>query len=85
MTNKEIFGEIVASRGVTRNSTPLTVIKALVDTTRQASSEVAEIAGSIIYDCLDGGIKDYMDVLTENPGEYISNQTGEVVSVQMIP
>ena len=84
MTANEVFGEIVASRGVTNNSTSLTVIKALVDTTRQATEEVAEIAGSIVCDCLDGNIKDYMEVLTENKGEYFSNRTGEIVSVTLL-
>ncbi len=85
MTMNEMFGYMMASRGVTSNSTVVEVVSALVDTTRQAHEEVADIAGMIIYDFTDGVVKDYMDVLTENEGEYVSNATGEVVSVPMLP
>ena len=86
MTITEIFGYTMASRGVTSNSTVVEVMQALVDTTRQATDEVADVvAGVIIYDFIDGKAKDYMDVLTENEGEYVSNVTDEVVSVPMLP
>ena len=85
MTLGELFGYMMASRGVTNGDGRATAIKALVDTTRQASNELANIAESIIVDFTLGKANDYMEVLGENPGEYISNQTGEVVSVQMIP
>jgi hypothetical protein len=85
MTISELFGEMMACRGVTSNSTTLEVIQALVDTTRQASETVADIAADVLYDFLDGAYREYTEVLTENEGEYISNRTGEVVSVTMIP
>ena len=85
MTISELFGEMMAARGVTSNSTTLEVIQALVDTTRQASEQVADIAADVLYDFLDGAYREYTEVLTETEGEYISNRTGEVVSVTMIP
>ena len=88
MTIGEVFGYCMSARRITSNSTTLEVIQALVDTTRQASEEVAGYAAEILYDFLDYGnsrYQEYMECLTETPGEYVSNRTGEVVSVQMIP
>ena len=85
MTLGELFGYMMASRGVINGHGRVTALKALVDTTRQASNKLANIAESIIVDFTLGKAASYMEVLGENPGEYISNQTGEVVSVQMIP
>jgi pyruvate formate-lyase activating enzyme-like uncharacterized protein len=85
MTMSEVFGHTMAARGVTVNSTVIDVMTALVDTTRQATEEVAEVAKLLIYDLCDGAWLEYMKYLTETPGEYISNHTGEVVSVTMIP
>jgi hypothetical protein len=85
MTISELFGEMMASRGVTSNSTTLEIIQALVDTTRQATDEVADMAAEILYDFLDGAFREYTECLTETPGEYVSNRTGEIVSVTMIP
>jgi len=85
MTMGEMFGEMVAPRGVTSNSTGLEVVSALIDTTRQATERVAQVAGTMVYELLDGAVREYMDVLTENVGEYVSNRTGEVVSVTMLP
>ena len=85
MTISELFGEMMACRGVTSNSTTLEVIQALVDTTREASENVADIAADVLYDFLDGAYSEYTEVLSDTPGDYVSNRTGEVVSVTMIP
>ncbi len=85
MTMSEIFGHCMASRGVTANASIIDVMSALVDTTRQATTEVAEMAELLIYDFCDGAWMEYMEYLTNTPGEYVSNTTGEVVSVTMIP
>ena len=85
MTMGEMFGYMMASRGVTSNSTVVEVVSALVDTTRQAKENVAHVAKSLIHDFCEGHSDEYMECLTENEGEYVSNATGEVVSVPMIP
>ena len=85
MTLGEMFGHMMAARGVTSKSTTVEVVSALVDTTRQAVDEVANMAKSLIQDFCDGYGYEYMKYLTETPGEYVSNATGEVVSVTMIP
>ena len=43
------------------------------------------MAEDIIYDFTCGDINDYMEVLSDEPGEYVNPETGEVISVQMIP
>jgi len=48
-------------------------------------THVAEIAADVLYDFLDGAYSEYIEVLSDTPGDYISNRTGEVVSVTMIP
>jgi len=85
MTMGELFGYMMASRRVTSNSTTVEVVSALVDTTRQAAENVAGVAKSLIHDFCAGYGDDYMECLTENPGEYVNISTGEVVSVPMIP
>ena len=85
MTMGEMFGYMMASRGVTSNSTVVEVVSALVDTTREAKENVANKAKSLIHDFCAGYSDEYMECLTENEGEYVSNATGEVVSVPMIP
>ena len=85
MTMGDMFGYMMASRGVTSNSTTVEVVQALVDTTRQAAENVADMAKSLIHDFCAGYSDEYMECLTENEGEYVSNATGEVVSVPMIP
>ena len=85
MTLGEVFGYCMASRGVTNENNMVEVVSALVDTTRQATDGVADLARTILYDFLDGAGYGYMKYLTENTGEYVSNTTGEVVTVTMIP
>jgi len=85
MTMSEMFGYMMAARGITKYSSRVTVIKTLVDTSRQASKELADVAEDIIYDFTCGDINDYMGVLSDEPGEYVNPETGEVISVQMIP
>ena len=41
MTMGEMFGYMMAARGVTSNATTVEVVSALVDTTRQAAESVA--------------------------------------------
>jgi len=85
MTLSEVFGHCMASRGITEENTMIEVVSAMVDTTRQATDEVAEVMNAVIYDFLDGASGEYMYYLTETPGRYISNRTGEVVSVPLLP
>ena len=85
MTMGEMFGYMMAARGVTSNATTVEVVGALVDTTRQATESVANMAKSLIHDFCAGYGGEYMECLTENEGEYVSNDTGELVSVTMIP
>ena len=85
MTMSEIFGTVVASRGVTSNSSMLEVMTALVDTTREASKEVADLAETLITFFVDGNGGEFLDVLSDFEGEFISNRTGEVVSVPLLP
>ena len=85
MTMGEMFGEMVASRGVTGGSPTVDVVCVLVDTIRQANESVSEVATTILEDFLDGCVDEYLDVLTANVGEYVSNNTGEVVKVSLLP
>ena len=85
MPINNVFGFMMAARGITSNSTALEVIQALVDTIRQAKEEVANTAADVLYDIVDGAYAEYMDVLTETPGEYINYKTGEVISVPLLP
>lgn len=54
MTLGEIFGYCMASRGVTTDSNMVEVVTAMVDTTREASDEVAEVMKTIISQFCDG-------------------------------
>ena len=85
MTMGEMFGVMVTSRGISGCSPTVDIIAALVDTMREASESVSETASNIIEDFLDGNGSDYEDVLTDTVGEYISNRTGEVMSVPLLP
>ncbi len=85
MTMSEMFGHMMAARGVTRYHSTLYVMQALVDTTRQASKEWAQVAKMIIEDFCDGKGWDYTEALGAEPGEYVNTETGEVISVPMIP
>tara|TARA_Y100000310_G_C20480056_1_gene714241 strand:- start:83 stop:379 length:297 start_codon:yes stop_codon:yes gene_type:complete len=84
MTMGERFGYMMAGRGVTTNSTTLEVMTALVDTTRQATESVAEVAGMIVTDFVEGCGSDYMKYLTDTKFERVTGD-GEVVKTLPMP
>ena len=84
MTMGEMFGYMMAGRGVTTNSTTLEVMTALVDTTRQATESVAKVAGMIVTDFVDGCGNDYMEYLTDTKFERITGD-GEIVKTLPMP
>jgi hypothetical protein len=86
MTKGEVFGHCMAARGVTDNTGVVEVMSALVDTMKQATTEVSDMVHDILLDFADGHGYEYIeDCLTDTVGEYFSTRTGEVVSVTTIP
>ena len=81
---KELFGRMVASRGITIHSSLLDTMDALVDVKREAKSEWADVAGEIIEDFVDGMYGDYTDALTVNVGIYTDRNDG-LVRVPLLP
>jgi len=81
---KELFGRMVVSRGITINSSLVDIMSALVDVTREAKPEWADIAGEIIEDFIDGMYGDYTEALTGTVGMYV-DRDGGLIRVPLLP
>ena len=80
MPYSDIFGYLMASLGMSKNTTPVDIVFWLYQI-KDHSAFYTMAINSILYDIIvHGDIADYMECLTKNRNEFITTQ-GEIVRV----
>ena len=77
----DIFGYLMASVGVTTNTSEEDVVEKLYELKRMSTTYASYINTMLLNFIVGDSIDDYMDVLTDTPLEFITSW-GEVVDVK---
>ena len=79
--NRDMFGYLIASSGLTIHTSPIDVVEKLYELKRMSTTYASYINTMLLNFIVGDSIDDYMDVLTDTPLKFITSW-GEIVDVE---